>query len=98
MQILEFRPVSAGQFARIGDALKDNGMSVSGTRGEVRRFGAYVTFDFTEPLLTIKVVSAPHFHKLEDFVGMIRKSVTALLGSPASNGGAEAGQERVPRP
>jgi hypothetical protein len=83
MQILEFHPVSADQFARIGDALKDNGLSVSGTRGEVRRFGAEVTFDFTEPQLTIKVVSAPHFHKLEDFAEQIRQAVTSLLGSSA---------------
>ncbi len=83
MQVLEFRPVTGVQFARIADALKNKGLSVIGTRGEVRTFGADVKFDFTEPLLAITVVSAPHFHKLEQFAEQIREAVTALLNSPA---------------
>jgi alpha/beta superfamily hydrolase len=83
MQILEFHPVTMEQFARIADALKSKGLSVSGTRGEVRAFGAEVKFDFTEALLTINVVSAPHFRKLEQFEAQIRDAVTALLASPA---------------
>jgi len=83
MQILEFHPVTVWQFARIGDALKGKGLTVAGTSGEVRRFGADVKFDFVEPKLTITVVSAPHFHKLEEFAEQIREAVLALLGSPA---------------
>jgi alpha/beta superfamily hydrolase len=83
MQILEFRPVTAEQFVRISDALKSKGLGVSGTQGEVKAFGAEVKFDFTEPLLTITVVKAPHFRRLEQFVAQIREAVTGLLDSPA---------------
>lgn len=83
MQILEFRPVTPDQFARVADGLKSKGLSVSGTRGEVRAFGADVQFDFTEPLLTITVVSPAHFHGLQQFAEQIRGAVTALLASPA---------------
>jgi alpha/beta superfamily hydrolase len=82
MQILEFRPVTMGQFARISDALKSKGLNVSGTQGEVKAFGADVKFDLTEPLLTITVVKAPHFRRLEQFAAQIREAVTALLDSP----------------
>jgi hypothetical protein len=81
MQILEFRPVTEEQFGRLAGALKDKGLSVSGTRGEIRKFGAEVKFDFTTPLLTITVVSAPHFRKLEEFAMQIRDAVAALLPS-----------------
>jgi len=83
MKVLEFHPVTVEQFARIGDALKGKGLIVTGTSGEVRRFGADVKFDFAEPNLTITVVNAPHFRKLEEFAAQIREAVLALLGSPA---------------
>ena len=83
MQVLEFHQVTAEQFTRIGDALKEKGLSITGMRGVVRTFGAEVKFDFTEPLLTITVVSAPHFRKLEEFAEQIREAVAALLSSAA---------------
>ena len=83
MKVLEFHPVTVEQFARIGNALKGKGLTVTGTSGEVRRFGADVKFDFAEPNLTITVVNAPHFRKLEEFAAQIREAVLALLGSPA---------------
>ena len=83
MKVLEFHPVTVEQFARIGDALSGKGLNVTGTSGEVRRFGADVKFDFAEPNLTITVVNAPHFRKLEEFAAQIREAVLALLGSPA---------------
>jgi hypothetical protein len=82
MQILEFNPVTMIQFVRIADALKSKGLTLSGTQGEVRAFGADVKFDFTEPLLKITVVSAPHFRRIEQFVAQIQEAVTALLASP----------------
>jgi hypothetical protein len=82
MQILEFHPVTREQFARVAEGLRSKGLSVSGTQGEVRAFGAEAKYDFTEPLLTITVVSAPHFRKLEQFSEQIRGAVAALLASP----------------
>lgn len=79
MQIEEFYPVMPEQFAKVAAGLRAKGLNVSGTHGEVRQFGADVKFDFVAATLTITVVSAPHFHNLQQFSEQVREAVKALL-------------------
>lgn len=79
MQVEEFDPVSPEQFTKVTDGLRAKGLNITGTHGEIRQFGADVRFDFVAPKLTITVVSAPHFHNLQQFSAQVHDAVSALL-------------------
>lgn len=81
MQIVEFDPVTPEQFARVVSGLREKGLNVNGTQGEIRAFGADVRFEFEGGTLKITVLSPPHFHSLAEFSEQIRVSVQALLAA-----------------
>jgi hypothetical protein len=81
MQIVEFHPVTPDQFANVVSGLREKGLSVTGTQGEIRAFGANVQFEFLGGALKITILSPPHFHNLAQFSEQVRESVQALLAA-----------------
>jgi hypothetical protein len=81
MQIVEFHPVTPEQFARVVNGLREKGLSVTGTQGEIREFGANVQFEFLDGALKITILSPPHFHSVAQFSEQVREAVQALLAA-----------------
>ena len=81
MQVVSFCPVTSEQFAKVVGGLRDKGLRVTGTQGEIREFGANVQFEFLHSALKITILSPPHFHNIQQFSEQVRESVTALLAA-----------------
>ncbi|HVJ09706.1 MAG TPA: hypothetical protein VM554_15115 [Acidisarcina sp.] len=79
MQTLIFSPVTPDQFAKVIAALQAKDLQVAGTEGEIKKFGADVRFAYCAPVLTLTVVSAPHFYSMGGFCREIHEAVEAML-------------------
>ena len=76
-QTLKFK-LDRIQFEAFRKVLSAKGLTVSGDKGKIQKFGADVDFDYVEPALVLWVNSAPMFHNFTNFCNEITAAVAAL--------------------
>jgi len=78
-QTLTFTDYLPERFAKLEALLQSKGFKAYGSVGEVKEFGADVSYAYDgEANLTLLVRSAPHFHSMAGFVLNLSKSVNGV--------------------
>lgn len=78
-QVLTFMDYSPERFAKLEALLLSKGFHAEGNVGEVKEFGADVSYAYDgKGELTLLVRSAPHFHSMAGFVLELSKAVNGI--------------------
>lgn len=77
-QVLTFANYSPGRYAALQAALAAKGLQIAGNVGEVKKFGADVSYAYGENALTLLVRHAPFMHSMETFTLALSKEVNGI--------------------
>lgn len=78
-QTLTFADYPPERFAKLEALLVSKGFKADGNEGEVKEFGADVSYAYDGVSnLTLLVRSAPHFHSMSGFVDELSKAVNGV--------------------
>lgn len=78
-QTLTFSNYSPERFAKLEASLQSKGFQATGNEGEVKEFGADVSYAYDGVAnLTLLVRSVPHFHSMAGFVLELSKAVNGV--------------------
>ena len=78
-QVLKFTNYSPKRYAALGDFLNTKGLHLEGNVGDLKQFGADVSYAYDgADTLTLLVRSAPHFHSMSGFVEELSKAVNGI--------------------
>jgi hypothetical protein len=80
-QVQQFDNYAPDRFERLRTALEAKGLSLTGSSGEVKAFGADVlyAYDAAGQRLTVTVIKAPFLHSFEGFCGELQQAVAGQV-------------------
>ncbi len=77
-QVLTFSPYSPARFELLRTALAAKGLTLTGDVGDVKEFGADVSYEYGNNVLTLLVRSPLHFHSMPSFTLELSKVVNGV--------------------
>jgi hypothetical protein len=73
--------VSPAQYITLSSDLALHGIAVGGSYGEIKSYGADVTYTYDGHTLSLNLIKPPLFHSLSSFQSLINENIqTALKG------------------